>query len=77
MLDELGSGTDPLEGAFLAISLLETFYSKRALTIATTHYREIKNYAISNEGFENASCEFDIKTLKPTYKLLLGIPRKK
>ena len=77
LLDELGSGTDPLEGACLAISLLETFYSKKAFTIATTHYREIKNYAISNEGFENASCEFDLKTLKPTYKLLLGIPRKK
>lgn len=76
LVDELGSGTDPIEGAALAISLLENFYKHGAYILATTHYHEIKNYAISNEGFENASCEFDLHTLKPTYHLLLGIPGK-
>ena len=76
LVDELGSGTDPIEGAALAISLLENFYKNGACILATTHYHEIKNYAISNEGFENASCEFDLHTLKPTYHLLLGIPGK-
>ena len=76
LLDELGSGTDPIEGGALAVSILEFLKSKSCLVLATTHYQEVKMFAIEEEGVENASCEFDINTLKPTYRLITGMPGK-
>lgn len=76
LLDELGSGTDPVEGAALAISILSYLKSINALVCCTTHYQELKEFALVTDGFENASFEFDIENLKPTYKLLVGIPGK-